>query len=162
MSSILSTVISFVDVPGHEKFVRHMVAGATGIEAVLLVVAADQGIQPQTREHLEICSLLGLKRGIVAISKSDLVDPDLCEVAALEVQETHVLEVSGETGIRAAGDREPLLEIPLPERASNLRFGTSDPGLVLAPDPAGGLGVLGGGQSTRWGVSQTQPGALPP
>ena len=80
-------VISFVDVPGHEKFVRHMVAGATGIEAVLLVVAADQGVQPQTREHLEICSLLGLDRGIVAISKCDVVDSDLCEVAALEVQE---------------------------------------------------------------------------
>jgi selenocysteine-specific elongation factor len=80
-------VISFVDVPGHERFVRHMVAGATGIEAVLLVVAADQGVQPQTREHLEICSLLGLERGVVALSKCDLVDPDLREVAALEVRE---------------------------------------------------------------------------
>ncbi|MCP3978695.1 MAG: selenocysteine-specific translation elongation factor [bacterium] len=80
-------VLSFVDVPGHERFVRHMVAGATGIDAVLLVVAADQGVQPQTREHLEICSLLGIREGIVALTKCDLVDPDLQEVAALEVSE---------------------------------------------------------------------------
>jgi len=80
-------VVSFVDVPGHERFVRHMVAGASGIEAVLLVVALDQGVQPQTREHLEICSLLGLRRGLVALTKKDLVDDELAEVAALEVRE---------------------------------------------------------------------------
>ena len=80
-------VLSFVDVPGHERFVRHMVAGATGIDAVMLVVAADQGVQPQTREHLDICRLLGLERGVVALTKSDLVDADLCEVVALEVRE---------------------------------------------------------------------------
>jgi selenocysteine-specific elongation factor len=79
--------LSFVDVPGHERFVRHMVAGSTGIDAVLLVVAADQGIQPQTREHLNICTLLGLRRGLVALTKCDLVDDDLREVAALEVRE---------------------------------------------------------------------------
>ena len=76
-------MLSFVDVPGHERFVRHMVAGATGIDAVLLVVAADQGVQPQTREHLEICSLLGLQRGVVALTKCDLVDNDLREVVSL-------------------------------------------------------------------------------
>lgn len=80
-------VLSFVDVPGHERFVRHMVAGATGIDAVLLVVAADQGVQPQTREHLEICSLLGLRRGLVALTKCDLVDAELREVVALELRE---------------------------------------------------------------------------
>lgn len=80
-------VVSFVDVPGHERFVRHMVAGATGIDAVMLVVAADQGVQPQTREHLAICSLLGLQRGVVALSKIDLVEEDLREVAAMEVGE---------------------------------------------------------------------------
>ena len=80
-------VLSFVDVPGHERFVRHMVAGATGIDAVMLVVAADQGVQPQTREHLDICRLLGIDRGIVALTKSDLVDADLGEVVALEVRE---------------------------------------------------------------------------
>jgi len=80
-------VLSFVDVPGHERFVRQMVAGASGIDAVLLVVAADQGVQPQTREHLDICRLLGLNRGLVVLSKSDLVDTELLEVAALEVGE---------------------------------------------------------------------------
>jgi selenocysteine-specific elongation factor len=80
-------VLSFVDVPGHERFVRHMVAGSAGIDAVLLVVAADQGVQPQTTEHLEICSLLGLRHGLIALSKCDLVDEDLREVAALEVRE---------------------------------------------------------------------------
>jgi selenocysteine-specific elongation factor len=80
-------VLSFVDVPGHERFVRHMVAGATGIDAVLLVVAADQGVQPQTREHLDICTLLGVERGVVALSKCDLVEPELVEVVTLELRE---------------------------------------------------------------------------
>ncbi len=65
-----------VDVPGHERFVRQMVAGATGIDVVLLVVAADDGVMPQTREHLAIVDLLGIPRGVVAITKSDLADPD--------------------------------------------------------------------------------------
>lgn len=65
-----------VDVPGHERFVRQMVAGATGIDIVLLVVAADDGVMPQTREHLAIVDLLGITRGVVAITKSDLADPD--------------------------------------------------------------------------------------
>ncbi|MDR2019075.1 MAG: selenocysteine-specific translation elongation factor [Syntrophobacterales bacterium] len=73
-------VIGIVDVPGHEKFVRHMVAGAWGIDMVLLVVAADEGVMPQTREHVQICELLGLKRGIVAITKTDLADDDMVEL----------------------------------------------------------------------------------
>jgi len=80
-------VLSFVDVPGHERFVRHMVAGATGFDAVMLVVAADEGVKPQTREHLAICTLLGLGRGVVVLSKADAVDRDLREVAALELRE---------------------------------------------------------------------------
>lgn len=64
--------ISFVDVPGHERFIRNMLAGAGGIEAVLLIVAADEGVKPQTREHFEICRLLGIERGIVVLTKSDL------------------------------------------------------------------------------------------
>jgi selenocysteine-specific elongation factor len=79
--------LSIVDVPGHERFVRHMVAGATGIDAVMLVIAADQGVQPQTREHLEICQLLGIQRGFVVLTKSDLVDRELLDVLTLEVQE---------------------------------------------------------------------------
>lgn len=80
--------VSFVDVPGHERFVRQMVAGATGIDAVLLVVAADEGVQPQTLEHLAICRLLGIRRGLVALTKCDRVDEELADVVALEVAET--------------------------------------------------------------------------
>jgi len=65
-----------VDVPGHERFVRQMVAGATGIDVVLLVVAADDSVMPQTREHLAIVDLLGITRGVVAVTKSDLADPE--------------------------------------------------------------------------------------
>jgi len=68
--------LGVVDVPGHEKFVKHMVAGATGIDMVLLVIAADEGVMPQTSEHLDICTLLGIQSGIIALTKIDLVDPD--------------------------------------------------------------------------------------
>ena len=68
--------ISFVDVPGHERFIRNMLAGAAGIEAVLLIVAADEGIKPQTREHFDICRLLGVERGIVVLTKSDLASAE--------------------------------------------------------------------------------------
>ncbi|HKV27291.1 MAG TPA: GTP-binding protein, partial [Candidatus Acidoferrales bacterium] len=67
--------LGFIDVPGHERFVRNMLAGAGGIDIVLLVVAADESIKPQTREHFDICRLLGIQRGIVAITKADLVEP---------------------------------------------------------------------------------------
>ena len=73
-----------VDVPGHERFVRQMVAGATGIDVVLLVVAADDGIMPQTREHLAIIDLLGIPRGVVAITKADLAEPDWLELVGEE------------------------------------------------------------------------------
>lgn len=69
-------VLGFVDVPGHEKFVHNMLAGATGIDFVLLVVAADDGVMPQTREHLAIVDLLGIERGVVALTKADLVSPE--------------------------------------------------------------------------------------
>ncbi|HXI59706.1 MAG TPA: GTP-binding protein, partial [Polyangia bacterium] len=76
-----------VDVPGHEKFVRAMVAGATGVDLVLLVVAADEGVMPQTREHLDICALLGMRRGVVALTKIDLVDPELRALALADVRD---------------------------------------------------------------------------
>ncbi len=79
--------LSIVDVPGHERFVRHMVAGATGIDAVMLVVAADEGVMPQTREHLHICKLLGVRHGFVALTKIDLADRDLREVVEMELKE---------------------------------------------------------------------------
>ncbi|MFH1808899.1 MAG: selenocysteine-specific translation elongation factor [Pseudomonadota bacterium] len=81
-------VASIVDVPGHERFVRTMAAGASGLDAVLLVIAADDGVMPQTREHLHICQLLGVRRGLVVISKSDLVDAELLELVAEDVNET--------------------------------------------------------------------------
>ena len=79
--------LGIVDVPGHEKFVRNMVAGAAGIDFVLLIVAADEGVMPQTREHVEICSLLGIKHGLVALTKTDLVDQDFLELAQEDVRE---------------------------------------------------------------------------
>lgn len=78
--------VGVVDVPGHERFVRNMVAGATGIDAVLLAVAADDGLMPQTVEHVDIVSLLGVTRGVVALTKCDLVDEMLVEVARDEVR----------------------------------------------------------------------------
>jgi len=78
--------LGFVDVPGHERFVRNMLAGVGGIDLVLLVIAADESIKPQTREHFDICRLLGVRSGIVALTKSDLVDRETLEVAQLEVQ----------------------------------------------------------------------------
>src|SRR5512142_2781044 len=76
-----------VAAPGHGRFVRQMVAGATGIDVVLLVVAADDGPMPQTREHLAIVDLLGIPKGVVAITKSDLGEPDWIDLVAEEVRE---------------------------------------------------------------------------
>lgn len=77
----------FVDVPGHERFVKNMLAGASGIDLVLLVIAADEGIMPQTREHFDICRLLRVERGLVAITKTDLVDEEMLEIVRAEVSE---------------------------------------------------------------------------
>jgi selenocysteine-specific elongation factor len=77
----------FVDVPGHERFVSNMLAGAAGVDLVVLVIAADESIKPQTREHFDICRLLGVKRGVVALTKSDLVDADTLGLVHLEIEE---------------------------------------------------------------------------
>jgi len=99
--------LGFVDVPGHERFVRNMLAGVGGIDLVLLVIAADESIKPQTREHFDICRLLGIERGLVALTKSDLVEPDVLELVRLEVEEflkgaflegAPVVPVSSKTG----------------------------------------------------------------
>jgi len=106
-----------VDVPGHEKFVRQMVAGATGIDVVLLVVAADDGVMPQTREHLAIIDLLGISRGVVAITKSDLADDDWLALVRADVERllvgtsiegAPIVTVSAKTG---AGLPELLREL---------------------------------------------------
>src|SRR3954463_10741589 len=79
--------LGIVDVPGHERFVKNMLAGATGVDLALLVVAADDSVMPQTREHLEILKLLGLRHGLIALTKADLVDDTTREVVGLEVRE---------------------------------------------------------------------------
>jgi len=97
----------FVDVPGHERFVRNMLAGVGGIDLVILVVAADESVKPQTREHFDICRLLGLKLGLVALTKCDLVEEDWLDLVRLEVAEftagsfledAPVIAVSSKTG----------------------------------------------------------------
>src|SRR5262249_44935357 len=79
-------VLGFVDVPGHEKFVHTMLAGATGIDFVLLVVAADDGVMPQTREHLDIVALLRVRDGAIALTKTDLVDNERIDAVAAEIR----------------------------------------------------------------------------
>ena len=99
--------LGIVDVPGHEKFVKHMVAGATGIDLVALVIAADEGVMPQTREHLEICQLLKVKRGLIVLTKVDMVDADWLEMVKEDVSKymaetflanAPIVEVSAVTG----------------------------------------------------------------
>src|SRR5216117_1773924 len=79
--------VAFVDVPGHERFVKNMLAGVGGIDLVVLVVAGDESVMPQTREHFDICRLLHVPAGLVALTKSDLADPEMVELARLEVRE---------------------------------------------------------------------------
>jgi selenocysteine-specific elongation factor len=79
--------LGFVDVPGHERFVRNMLAGVGGIDVVMLVIAADESIKPQTREHFDICRMLNIRRGLTVLTKADLVDSDTLEVVRLEVEE---------------------------------------------------------------------------
>ncbi|MCL4542075.1 MAG: selenocysteine-specific translation elongation factor [Chloroflexi bacterium] len=82
--------VSLIDVPGHERFIKNMLAGVGGIDAVLLVVAADEGVMPQTREHLAILTLLGVAHGVIALTKSDRVEPDWLELVREQVRETLV------------------------------------------------------------------------
>src|SRR5258705_9860737 len=94
--------LSLVDVPGHERFVRNMVAGATGVDLFLLVIDAAEGARPQTLEHLSILRLLGVERGVVAVTKADAVEPDQIELAVAEASElvpqAEVVAVSAKTG----------------------------------------------------------------
>src|SRR5215472_4185694 len=85
--AIDGTNVAFVDVPGHERFVKNMLAGVGGIDLVVLVVAADESVMPQTREHFDICRLLHVPAGVVALTKCDLVDDDTLEIVKLEVRE---------------------------------------------------------------------------
>jgi len=107
LSLMGDVAVGFVDVPGHERFVKNMLAGASGIDLVLLVVSAEESIKPQTREHFDICRLLGVQSGLIALTKADLADEDLRALVALEVRDlvkgsflegAPILPVSARTG----------------------------------------------------------------
>ena len=149
-------VVGLVDVPGHERFIRNMVAGASGIDMVVLVVAADDAVMPQTREHLSIMELLGVSRGFVALTKIDIVEEDLVELAAEDIRETvqgtflegaPILPVSSITGqgldeLRAlllsmASETEPraadgVFRMPIQRVFSARGFGTIVTGIPVA------------------------------
>lgn len=123
--------MGIVDMPGHERFVRNMVAGAAGIDFVLLVIAADEGVMPQTREHLEICDLLGVRHGMVALTKIDMVDSEMLELAREDVESflkgsflegAPVFPVSSMTGEGVEALREAIFEQGRrsPERRADL------------------------------------------
>jgi selenocysteine-specific elongation factor len=112
--------LGFVDVPGHERFVRNMLAGVGGIDLVLLVIAADEGIKPQTREHFDICRLLAVRRGITVLTKSDLVDRETLDVVRLEVEEflrgsflekSPIVAVSSLTGAGLDGLKQVIVQV---------------------------------------------------
>src|SRR6266853_1715111 len=150
--------VGFVDVPGHERFVRNMLAGVGGIDLVLLVIAADEGIKPQTREHFDICRLLAVRRGITVLTKSDAVDPDTLEVVRLEVEDflrgsfldashSPIIAVSSLTGAGldelkaalarvasevASKDSAALARLPIDRVFSMKGFGTVITGTLIA------------------------------
>ena len=146
----------FVDVPGHERFVKNMLAGAWGMDLLLLVVAADEGIKPQTREHFDICRLLGVRRGVIALTKADRLDGDTLELSRLEIEEfvegsflanAPIVEVSAKTGagltelkaaLTEAADRIPpknpqhYFRLPIDRSFSVKGFGTVVTGTLAA------------------------------
>src|SRR5579863_288697 len=110
----------FVDVPGHERFVRNMLAGAGGIDLLMLVIAADEGVKPQTREHFDICRLLEIPRGVIALTKSDLVSAEALDSARLDVEEfvrgsflegAPIVPVSAKTGAGLPEFRAVLADV---------------------------------------------------
>jgi selenocysteine-specific elongation factor len=178
--------ISFgvVDVPGHERFVRTMVAGAAGMDIVMLVVAADEGVMPQTREHLDICRLLGVKSGLVVLTKSDLVEADWLELLREELREelagsflegVPIVAVSTRTGTgidrlrlelaRMAADcsskkRDGAFRLPVDRVFTAAGFGTVVTGTLLSGALKVGdeLSILPGGISSRVRGLQTHGG----
>jgi selenocysteine-specific elongation factor len=165
----------FVDVPGHERFVKNMLAGAHGLDLVMLVVAADESVMPQTREHFDICRLLHVKAGLIALTKSDLVDEELLELARAEVEDfvagsflegAPIIAVSSRTGagveelkqalsdLGAGVEAKATAAVPrLPiDRAFSIKgFGTVVTGTLIAGELAAGdeVEVLPAGVKTR-------------
>src|SRR6267154_949885 len=82
-----NTRIGFIDVPGHERFIKNMLAGIGGIDLVMFVIAADESVMPQTREHLDICSLLRIRQGFTVLTKIDKVEPEIADLVEIEVRE---------------------------------------------------------------------------
>ena len=145
-----------VDVPGHERFIRTMVAGVGGMDLVMLTIAADEGVMPQTREHLEICRLLGVQRGLVALTKSDLVDPEWLDLVVEEVrdylggsflEDAPIVPLSSRTGagldtlraelVRLGGEIEPKrsdgpYRLPVDRVFTVAGFGTVVTGTLLS------------------------------
>jgi len=168
-------VASFIDVPGHEKFVRNMLAGVSGIDAVLLVIDAAEGVMPQTREHFHICRLLGIERGVIALTKIDAADRAMADMAEQEVRDlvggsfledalivrlsartgegldalrAALLKVANETGARG---RTGLLRLPI-DRVFTLKgFGTVVTGTLASGAVEAGeeLVALPAGRKTR-------------
>jgi len=125
--------LGIVDVPGHEKFVKNMVAGATGIDLVAMVIAADEGVMPQTREHMEICSLLGIEHGVIVLTKIDMVDADWLELVVEDIrdymrgsflEDAPILQVSSTSGEGVSEFTDELDKIcaDIPQRPSGDLF----------------------------------------
>lgn len=168
-------LVGIIDVPGHEKFIRNMVAGASGIDIVVLVVAADDSVMPQTREHLDIMTILGVRKGVIAINKIDLVDPDMIDLVEEDVRETvqgtfladaPILKVSAETeqGIDELRDQLQAMvrELPAKDETGVFRlpiqrvFSSKGHGTVVTGVPMSGaveiedrLEILPGGAMGR-------------
>src|SRR5580693_2942731 len=125
--------LGLVDVPGHERFIKNMLAGVSGIDLVLFVIASDESIKPQTREHFDICMLLGIRKGILVLTKADLADRDLLELAKLEADEfvrgsfledSPVVAVSAATGAGLDELRSELAKLAatVPEKDASQLF----------------------------------------
>jgi selenocysteine-specific elongation factor len=167
--------IGFVDVPGHERFVKNMLAGAHGIDAVALVIAADESVMPQTREHFDICRLLGVRKGLVIITKKDLVEDDLLQLVRAEAEElvagsflegASMIAVSSRSGegieelknvLREVGSQVPtrpadsITRLPIDRSFSMRGFGAVVTGTLVAGEILEGdeLALLPAGASVR-------------
>jgi small GTP-binding protein len=124
--------LGFVDVPGHERFVRNMLAGVGGIDLVLLVIAADEAIKPQTREHFDILQLLGVRRGITVLTKSDAVDAETLEVVRLEVEEF----------LRGTFLDRPSLDKPNLDKPNLGESSLDEPNAIIAVSSLTGAGLV--------------------
>ncbi len=154
--------LGIIDVPGHERFIKNMVAGASTIDLVALIIAADEGVMPQTREHLDICTLLGIKKGLVALTKIDMVEEDWLDLVQEDIKEflkgtflegAPILPVSSATGQgiseltavleRLSGEVEErssagIFRLPV-DRVFTMRgFGTVITGTTMSGQPVRG------------------------